>query len=157
MKFLSNKKFSFTKMHLKRSSAKWRPFCPGGSDLKTWPKIYACICELDVALLVRVRCWRSNIHSLFQRKVDKACAPLHINAPMFTISPELSLSSLIISKDTSKMKHPYRMKISKGWIQSCRLRCSAIIPEDSHQDRAIAAFHMVDGSPGTRYFQCREI
>ena len=25
--------FSFTKMHLKISSAKWRPFCPGGDEL----------------------------------------------------------------------------------------------------------------------------
>ena len=25
--------FSFTKMHLKISSAKWRPFCPGGNEL----------------------------------------------------------------------------------------------------------------------------
>ena len=25
--------FSFTKMHLKRLSAKWRPFCPGGDEL----------------------------------------------------------------------------------------------------------------------------
>ena len=25
--------FSFTKMHLKRSSVQWRPFCPGGDDL----------------------------------------------------------------------------------------------------------------------------
>ena len=27
--------FSFTKMHLKLSSAKWRPFCPGGDELKS--------------------------------------------------------------------------------------------------------------------------
>ena len=26
--------FSFPKMHLKMSSAKWRPFCPGGDELK---------------------------------------------------------------------------------------------------------------------------
>ena len=26
-------KFLFTKLHLKISSAKWRPFCPGGDDL----------------------------------------------------------------------------------------------------------------------------
>ena len=25
--------FSFTKMHLKISFAKWRPFCPGGDEL----------------------------------------------------------------------------------------------------------------------------
>ena len=25
--------FSFTKMHLKISSAKWRPFCPGGDEV----------------------------------------------------------------------------------------------------------------------------
>ena len=28
-------KFSFTKMHLKMSSGKWQPFCPGGDELKT--------------------------------------------------------------------------------------------------------------------------
>ena len=26
-------KFSFTKIHLKISSAKWHPFCPGGDEL----------------------------------------------------------------------------------------------------------------------------
>ena len=26
--------FSFTKMYLKLSSAKWRPFCPGGNELR---------------------------------------------------------------------------------------------------------------------------
>ena len=28
--FIKIQKFSFIKMHLKTSSAKWRPFCPGG-------------------------------------------------------------------------------------------------------------------------------
>ena len=28
--------FSFTKMHLKLSSAKWRPFCPEGDELTHW-------------------------------------------------------------------------------------------------------------------------
>ena len=28
--------FSFTKRHLKISSAKWRPFCPGGDELIPW-------------------------------------------------------------------------------------------------------------------------
>ena len=31
--FIKIQKFSFTKMHLKRSSAKWQPFCPGGYEL----------------------------------------------------------------------------------------------------------------------------
>ena len=29
--------FSFTEMHLKLSSAKWRPFCPGGEELSSGP------------------------------------------------------------------------------------------------------------------------
>ena len=29
--------FSFAKMHLKVSSAKWQPFCPGGDELTHWP------------------------------------------------------------------------------------------------------------------------
>ena len=31
--FIKMQNFSFTKMHLKISSAKWRPFCPGGDEL----------------------------------------------------------------------------------------------------------------------------
>ena len=31
--FIKIQNFSFTKMHLKISSAKWRPFCPGGDKL----------------------------------------------------------------------------------------------------------------------------
>ena len=31
--FIKTQKFSFVKMHLKMSSAKWRPFCPGEDDL----------------------------------------------------------------------------------------------------------------------------
>ena len=30
--------FSFTKMHPKISSAKWRPFCPGGDELSIWDR-----------------------------------------------------------------------------------------------------------------------
>ena len=32
-------KFSFMKMHLKISSAKQKPFCPGGDELKHFPDV----------------------------------------------------------------------------------------------------------------------
>ena len=37
--------FSFRKMHLKISPAKWRPCCPGGNKLTwlTWEMIYVCV------------------------------------------------------------------------------------------------------------------
>ena len=60
--FIQNK-ISFTKIHLKMSSAKWRPFCPGGDELKgelwglwyefnVWAMCYLwiCIIENDVSL-----------------------------------------------------------------------------------------------------------
>ena len=31
---------SFNKLHLKRSSAKWRPFCPGGDELRNGIRIH---------------------------------------------------------------------------------------------------------------------
>ena len=33
--------FSFKKMHLRMSSVKWRPFCPGFDVLTVWPVIYS--------------------------------------------------------------------------------------------------------------------
>ena len=42
-----NKNFSFTKMHLKVSSAKWRPFCPE-RWVKCWGYIYMSMkCDID--------------------------------------------------------------------------------------------------------------
>ena len=38
--------WSFTKMHLKMSSAKWRPFCPGGDELRHM--IYTQVCTLFI-------------------------------------------------------------------------------------------------------------
>ena len=36
--------FSFTKNHLKISSAKWRPFCPGGDELTHWGRVtHICV------------------------------------------------------------------------------------------------------------------
>ena len=41
---------SFMKMHLKMSSAKWRPFCPGGDELTNealvTPSLWEIICDL---------------------------------------------------------------------------------------------------------------
>ena len=37
--FNQNTKFLFTKMHLKKSSAKWGPFCRGGEELSSWQTI----------------------------------------------------------------------------------------------------------------------
>ena len=47
--FIEIHKFSFTKMHLKMSSGKWRPFCPGLNVLKQttplnpWMLYYLCV------------------------------------------------------------------------------------------------------------------
>ena len=62
--------FSFTKMHLKRLSEKWQPFCPGGDELKTifpstcigipiikvrWSHLEDCIAKKDPHLKIHVR------------------------------------------------------------------------------------------------------
>ena len=60
--------FSFTKMHLKMSSGKWRPFCPGGDELN------------QNAVEVGV-CMRSHIQEFL---LDKITYPSHI--PMMTSS-----------------------------------------------------------------------
>ena len=38
--------FSFMKMHLKMSSAKWQPFCPGGDKLTLFMLIYCGTCMI---------------------------------------------------------------------------------------------------------------
>ena len=40
--FNQNTKLSFTKMHLKISSVKWRPFCPGGDELTLGQEMICC-------------------------------------------------------------------------------------------------------------------
>ena len=41
--------FSFTKMPLKISSAKWQPFCPGGAQLTHWGRVtHICVSKLTI-------------------------------------------------------------------------------------------------------------
>ena len=41
--------FSFTKMHLKMSSGKWRTFCPGGDELTHWGRVtHICVNKLTI-------------------------------------------------------------------------------------------------------------
>ena len=41
--------FSFTKMHLRLSSVKWRPFCPGGDELTHWGRVtHICVSKLNI-------------------------------------------------------------------------------------------------------------
>ena len=65
--------FSFTKMHLKISSAKWRPFCPKGDELTAWNY------WLDVnSLWPRDAIWRWRSWStLFQVMACCLTAPSH--------------------------------------------------------------------------------
>ena len=49
--------FSFKKMHLNMSSAKWRPFCPGGDELmRLLPQ------HLRYNLLMKSTCYRNDAH-----------------------------------------------------------------------------------------------
>ena len=71
--------FSFTKMHLKISSAKWRPFCPGGdeSSVPQWhprwrvPPILPLLvkCTVDIPSIKNRFLWPScpvnNNHTLY--------------------------------------------------------------------------------------------
>ena len=43
--------FSFTKMHLKISSVKWRPFCPGGIWVNAWWVTRCCVYHWVVPLV----------------------------------------------------------------------------------------------------------
>ena len=48
--------FSFKKMHLKMSSAKWRPFCPGGDELTepSGPKLSKILIEIQTFSLKKM-------------------------------------------------------------------------------------------------------
>ena len=50
-KSIQNTKFSFMKMHLKTSSAKRRPFCPGGDELKFEGKTKGSTGILDIRVM----------------------------------------------------------------------------------------------------------
>ena len=67
--FFKIQKFSFTKMHLQISSAKWRPFCSGGGELTGF--VYYLLLRASHkgpgcgALSVWTNSWRNNwIHSM---------------------------------------------------------------------------------------------
>ena len=51
--------FSFTKVHLKISSAKWRPFCPGGGWVKCREPISHYFIEISIPHNIH-----SNLHLL---------------------------------------------------------------------------------------------
>ena len=55
--------FSFTKMHLKTSSAQWRPFCPGGDELMmVLPGGFSLMVTEQVSLVSRVQISASFIY-----------------------------------------------------------------------------------------------
>ena len=53
--------FSFRKMHLKVSSAKWRPFCLGLNELKTGSVVTIESCYISHALLINTCVWQGRI------------------------------------------------------------------------------------------------
>ena len=61
--------FSFTKMHLKITSAKWRPFCPGRDELMA---SYVCTAVLSVTSTNAawfLKTWTANERMMRQRVV----------------------------------------------------------------------------------------
>ena len=70
MKFYKIQYFSFTKMHLKISSTKWRPFCPGGDVLKcSNPSLIAIVRiphrpKIAITFIVHVLIVIDNFHNL---------------------------------------------------------------------------------------------
>ena len=62
--------FSFTKMHLKMSSAKWRPFCLGLNVLRLWwPKTYGIMYGLPWIMIF----W-SRVRQITSRVTTKSCS-----------------------------------------------------------------------------------
>ena len=75
-----NTKFSFMKMHLKISSAKWCPFCPGEDEFTHWPlrdEEVILQVSLKTKALVQSTCWSCRIYiSLLDArgaKTEKRC------------------------------------------------------------------------------------
>ena len=67
---IKNIKFSFTKMHPKISSAKWRPFCPGGDDLNDTAEMvfhmYMALVNHTMAQVPAKQSWMIWVNILYQ-------------------------------------------------------------------------------------------
>ena len=97
--------FSFKKMHLKMSSAKWRPFCCGLNVLKgVGDTVQSCRCDpcISMALLPEsygdcrafVACWHSIPSHLVNNHAVKI---LHINAVWMHSTCHISLEQSVFS------------------------------------------------------------
>ena len=74
--------FSLMKMHLKMSSAKWWPFCPGGDELPlaTNLKIGMCTCHLlllDLQMITSIAWWKTALTPLLTHWSYYSLAPSH--------------------------------------------------------------------------------
>ena len=80
-KSIQNTKFSFMKMHLKTSSAKRRPFCPGGDVLKFEGKTKGSTCILDIRVMHFLKRYR-HIKAITNKLHSKARMGHSTNADM---------------------------------------------------------------------------
>ena len=74
--FIKVQTFSLTKMHLKISSAKWRPFLPGGDEF-----IYKMICECNKTLHVHYEVQARRHYKWIQQVKNQVIAPLVEGSP----------------------------------------------------------------------------
>ena len=94
--------FSFMKMHLKMSSAKWQPFCPGEDELKkdtiyhTWPRaIHRFLADI------------SQLHSKFS--MQSISPSVHSEFFLQSISP--SINQTVIHRDKPITSYLYTENI----------------------------------------------
>ena len=64
--------YSFTKLHLKLSSAKWQPFCPGVNALRRVSDGYPILLQTQV-MFEHANVWVSDLFSLTQQN-SRRCA-----------------------------------------------------------------------------------
>ena len=62
--------FSFTKIHLKVSSAKWRPSCPGGDEFNIKVMLWAVLLSISWPHQLWIKIFR-NLCSIYDDKLSK--------------------------------------------------------------------------------------
>ena len=105
---IKTQNFSFTKMYLKISSAKWQPFCPGGDELDTstqadfWDFFGQIRLQLNSSLL-QIMDWRQT------GKAEKML-PYCIFNPM-----EHTQNNFICNSNNFIQENHWKMSLGKQW------------------------------------------
>ena len=107
--------FSFTKTHLKVSSAKWRPFCPGGDELSHLPLKQVTSASVAFRKFCTVSSW-ARFSSWYLRRASARCLRVRASWALKSANSFLNLSlSNSMSQSCNSLLRSC-LNVSSSWV-----------------------------------------